>query len=40
MKEKVKALKKIKVDAIPFSILEPESLELVKKALNAIRDQK
>jgi len=40
MKEKVKALKKIKVAAIPFSILEPESLELVKKALNEIRDKK
>lgn len=38
--EKQKALKKLKVDAIPFSILEPESLELVKKALNEIRDTK
>jgi GTP-binding protein len=40
MKEKMKALKKIKVNAIPFSILEPDSLELVKKALNEIRDKK
>ena len=38
--EKLKALKKLKVDAIPFSILEPESLELVKKALNEIRESK
>ncbi len=38
--EKVKLLKKIKVDAIPFSVLESDSLELVKKALNAIRDKK
>ena len=38
--EKQKALKKIKVDATPFSILEPESLEVVKKALNEIRDTK
>ena len=38
--EKQKALKKIKVDATPFSILEPEILEVVKKALNEIRDTK
>ncbi|HVM73792.1 MAG TPA: Obg family GTPase CgtA [Candidatus Paceibacterota bacterium] len=40
LKEKLDALKKIKVKAIPFSILEPESLEVVKKELNAIRDNK
>ncbi len=38
--EKMKALKKLKIDAIPLSILEAESMGHVKKALNAIRDRK
>ncbi len=38
--EKVKLLKKHKVVAIPFSILDPESLESIKKILNEIRDSK
>lgn len=38
--DKVKQLKKIKVTAIPFSILEPESLDLVKKVLIEIRERK
>ncbi len=36
VKEKLAALKKIKVRAVPVSILEPESLEQVKKILNDI----
>jgi GTP-binding protein len=38
--EKVKALKKIKVPAIPLSILEPESIKEVEKLLNVIRTEK
>lgn len=38
--EEVKQLKKIKVAATPFSLLEPESLEPIRKILNEIRDGK
>jgi GTPase involved in cell partitioning and DNA repair len=38
--EKVKALKKIKVNAIPLSILEPESIKEVENLLNEIRKGK
>jgi len=40
LKEKVKALKKIKVDATPLSILDEKSLDQVKKILNTIRSEK
>jgi GTPase len=36
--EKLAALRKIKVKAVPISILEPGSLEQVKGVLNSIRD--
>jgi GTP-binding protein len=38
--DKIKALKKIKVDAIPLSILEPESIKEVETLLNVIQADK
>lgn len=40
LKEKLTALKKAGVDAMPLSLLEPESMERVKKLLNKIKDRK
>ena len=40
VKEKVAALKKAKIKALPLSVLEPESLAEVKKILNKIKDEK
>ena len=40
LKERIKALKKIKVEAIPLSILDDASLERVKTTLNSIRSAK
>jgi GTP-binding protein len=37
---KMNQLKKAGVKAMPLSILDPESMEIVKQSLNAIRDQK
>ena len=37
LEKKLKELKKIKVAALPLSILDPESLKRVEKMLNAIR---
>src|SRR3989344_4505547 len=40
VKEKLAALKKAGIKALPLSVLEPERLEAVKKILNKIRDEK
>ena len=40
VKEKIAALKKAGLKALPLSVLEPDSLEAVKKILNKIRDTK
>lgn len=40
VKEKIAALKKLKQHPIAISVLEPESLEEVKKILNKIKDEK
>ncbi|MDO8514018.1 MAG: GTPase ObgE [bacterium] len=40
LKEKIAALKKAKLKPLPISILEPASLEEVKKILNKIKDEK
>ena len=40
VKEKTAALKKAGLTPLPISILEPESLEAVKKILNKIKDEK
>ena len=40
VKEKVAALKKAKIKALPLSVLEPESLAEVKKILNKIKNEK
>ena len=40
VKEKLAALKKAGIKAIPISVLEPESLQEVKKILNKIKDEK
>lgn len=40
VKEKIKALKKAGLKALPVSVLEPDSLEEVKKILNKIKDEK
>ncbi len=40
VKEKIAALKKAKIKALPLSVLEPESLQEVKKILNKIKDEK
>ena len=38
--EKLAALKKAGIKALPLSVLEPDSLEAVKKILNKIKDEK
>jgi len=40
VKEKIKVLKKAGLKALAISVLEPESLEEVKKLLNKIKDEK
>jgi len=40
LKKRVKALKSKKIDALPISILDPESIEEVKKILNRIQEEK
>ncbi len=40
LKKQLAALKKIKVTATPFSILDDESVEAVKKILNKLKDEK
>ncbi len=40
VKEKLAALKKAKIKALPVSVLDPESLQEVKKILNKIKDEK
>jgi len=40
VKEKLAALKKAGIKAPPLSVLEPDSLEAVKKILNKIKDEK
>ena len=40
VKEKTAALKKAGIKALPLSVLEPDSLEAVKKILNKIKDEK
>src|SRR3989344_752814 len=40
VKEKMAALKKANLTPLPISILEPDSLEAVKKILNKIKDEK
>jgi len=40
VKEKIAALKKAGIKALPLSVLEPDSLEAVKKILNKIKDEK
>ena len=40
VKEKIAALKKAGLKALPLSVLEPDSLEAVKKILNKIKDEK
>jgi GTP-binding protein len=40
LKKKVAALKKIKVTAIPISILDDESMKEVQKILNKVKDSK
>ena len=40
VKEKLAALKKAGIKALPVSVLEPERLEAVKKILNKIKDEK
>lgn len=40
VKEKLAALKKAKIKALPVSVLEPDSLQEIKKILNKIKDEK
>jgi GTPase len=40
LKKKLAALKKAKIAAVPLSLLEPESLDGVRKILNDIKDRK
>ena len=40
VKEKIAALKKAGIKALPLSVLEPKRLEAVKKILNKIKDEK
>lgn len=40
LKEKLAALKKAKINAMPLSLLEPDSMERVRTLLNEIKDKK